>query len=126
MPTINSERVLNYLKEHYGTEMTKNEIAEALSIPLSAVTGSINALVKKGHYVERVETIEIEPATETKKAKMKDIRYGKLSESGLEYDPVADEKAKKAASEALKAQRKAEKAALKAEKDRLKTEQDEF
>ena len=96
MPTINSQLVLNYLKNNYGTEFTKNDIAEALGISIAAVTGSINSLVKKGHAVERVETVEVEPATETRKAKMKDVRHVQLTESGLSYDPVAEEEAKAA------------------------------
>ena len=30
--TINSERVLNYMKENYGKEFSKQEISEALGI----------------------------------------------------------------------------------------------
>lgn len=114
MPTVNSLLVLNYLKKNFGAEFTKNEIAEALSVSLAAVTGTVNSLVKKGHATERVETVELEPATETKKAKMKDIRYVQLTESGLGYDPVAEEEAKKAAAAAARAEKAAAKAAAKA------------
>lgn len=115
MPTINSQLVLNYLKSNYGTEFTKNDIAEALGISIAAVTGSINSLVKKGHAVERVETVEVEPATETRKAKMKDIRHVQLTETGLSYDPVAEEEAKAAEKAAAKAAKAAAKAAAEQE-----------
>ena len=100
--TMNSELVLNFLKKNYGTEFTKNEIAEALSISVPAVTGSVNGLVKKEYAVERVEEVEVEPATETRKAKIKSVRHVQLTEAGLAYDPVAEEEAKAAAKAAAK------------------------
>lgn len=114
MPTVNSERILNYLKENYGVELTKQAIAEALGVSIPAVTATINALVKKGHIVERMEEIEVEPATETKKAKMKVIRHATLTESGLAYDPVAEATAKAAEKAAEKARKQAEKEEAKA------------
>lgn len=109
--TINSELVLNYLKNNYGKEFTKQEIVEALNISLPAVTGSINSLVKKGYVTERLEEVEVEPATETKKAKIKVVRHETLTEAGLTYDPVAEEAAKAAEKEAAKAAKAAAKAA---------------
>jgi len=108
MPTLNSELVLNFLKSHYGSEFTKNEISAELGISLPAVTGTINGLIRKGrnagvdYVTERVEEVEVEPATETRKAKMKSVRHVTLTESGLAYDPVAEEAAKAAAKAAAK------------------------
>ena len=114
--TVNSERVLNFLKEHYGNEYSKQEIADALGISLSAVIGSINPLEKKGiTTITREETVELEPATETRKAKTKVVKYHTLTEAGLAYDPVAEEAEKQAAKEAAKAARAAEREAKKAE-----------
>ena len=59
----------------------------------------------------QTEEIEVEPATETRKAKVKTIRYEMLTEAGLAYDPVAEEAAKQAAKEAAKAEKEAAKAA---------------
>lgn len=110
--TANSELVLNYLKTNYGKEFSKQEIAQALGISVPAVTGSINALIKKEYVVTpREETIEEEPATETRKAKVKVIKYHTLTEAGLTYDPVAEEAEKQAAKEAARAAKAAEKAA---------------
>mgnify|MGYP006364723167 CR=1 FL=1 len=81
--TMNSELVLNYLKKNFGKEMTKNEIAEALSISVPAVTGSVNGLVKKGYAVERIEEVEVEPATETRKAKIKNVRHVQVAKNSL-------------------------------------------
>lgn len=89
--TTNSKMVLNYMKENYGREVTKQDIAEALHISLPTVTGSINGLVKKGFVVERAEEIELEPATETRKAKVKILRHETLTEAGLAFDPDAVE-----------------------------------
>lgn len=105
--TVNSELVLNFLKKNYGTEFTKNEIAEALGISVPAVTGSVNGLVKNELAVERKEEIEVEPATETRKAKMKVLRHVQLTEAGLAFDPVAAEEAKAAEKAAKKAAKKA-------------------
>jgi len=56
----------------------------------------------------------LEPATETRKAKTKPVKYHTLTEEGLAYDPVAEEAAKVAAKQAEKERRAAEKAAKKA------------
>lgn len=108
--TNNSEMVLNFLKAHFGEEFTKADIAAALGISIPAVTGSVNFLVKNELATERMEDVEVEPATETRKAKVKTIRYEKLTEAGLNYDPVAAEAAKLAEKEAKKAAKKAAKA----------------
>ena len=116
--TINSERVLNFLKEHYGQEFSKNEIKDALGISLSAVIGSINPLEKNSYTrITREETVELEPATETRKAKTKVVKYHTLTEAGLAYDPVAEEAKKAAEKEAKKAAKAAERAAAKAAKE---------
>jgi DNA-binding MarR family transcriptional regulator len=115
--TQNSELVLNFLKKNFGKEFTKDEIATALGISVPAVTGSINGLVKKGHVTERKEEKVIEPQTETHKAKVKTIRYETLTESGLNYDPIAEEEAKAAAKAAEKERKAAERAAAKAAKE---------
>ena len=117
MITPNSELVLNFLKQNYGKEFTKQEIADALGISIPAVTGSINGLVKKQYVTERLEEVEVEPATETRKAKVKTVRHETLTEAGLAYDPIAEEEAKQAAKAAEKERKAAERAAAKAAKE---------
>lgn len=116
--TQNSELVLNFLKRNYGKEFSKQEIADALGISVPSVTGSINGLIKKEYAITtRVdEKIEAE-ATETRKAKIKNIPYHTLTEAGLAYDPVAEEEAKQAAKAAEKERKAAERAAAKAAKE---------
>ena len=109
MATINSERVLNYLKEHYGEELSKQQIAEALGITIPAVTGSMNALIKKKYAVTtREEIVEDAPATETRKAKTHKVLYHTLTEAGLTYDPVAEAAEKAAAKKTSKKATEAE------------------
>ena len=117
--TINSERVINFLKEHYGQEYSKQEIANALGISLSAVIGSINPLEKKEYTkTTREEVVELEPATETRKAKTKTVKYHTLTEAGLAYDPVAEEAEKAAKKQAEKEAKAAAREAAKAAKEK--------
>ena len=85
---------------------------------MSSVIGSINPLEKKGYSrITREETVELEPATETRKAKTKVVKYHTLTEAGLAYDPVAEEAEKLAKKQADRERRAAEKAAEKAAKE---------
>ena len=116
--TVNSEKVINFLKAHYGQEFSKKEIAEALNISLSSVIGSINPLERKKYTTTtREEVVELEPATETRKAKTKVVKYHTLTEAGLAYDPVAEEAEKAAKKQAEKERKAAERAAAKAAKE---------
>ena len=120
MATVNSLSVLNFLKEHYGQAFSKQEIADALGISIRAVTGTINALSRpeKGYCViDHIETVEESPETETRKAKIKEIKYHTLTEAGLRYDPIKEEQEKQAAKEAEKARKAANRAAAKAAKE---------
>lgn len=111
MASVNSELVLNFLKNNFGQEFSKQEISKQLGISVPAVTGTMNSLIKKGYATTtREEVVEDEPATETRKAKTRTIKYHTLTEKGLSYDPVAEAAAKQAAKEAAKAERAAAKA----------------
>ena len=116
--TVNSLAVLNFLKGHFGEDFTKREIADALGISISAVTGTINSLQKKD-YVKTTRTkhvVEAE-ATETRKEKAKDVPYHTLTEAGLGYDPEEEERQKEAEKAAAKERKAAERAAAKAAKE---------
>lgn len=118
MVSPNSVAVFNFLKNNFGKEFSKQEIADALGISLAAVVGSINGHVKAGRVlVTRTEEVELEPATETRKAKTKTIVYHTLAESALTYDPVAEDERKAAEKEAEKAAKAAARAAAKAAKE---------
>lgn len=117
MATINSISILNFLKQHYGEEFCKRDIAEALGIQMSSVTGTINSLQKKGYAkVTRTEEVVEVEGTETRKPKIKMVPYHTLTEDGLSYDPVAEEEAKLAEKAAEKERKAAERAAARAAK----------
>ena len=84
--TPNARRILDYMKQNFGTEMTKQEIAAALGVSVSAVVGTTNSLIKKGYATERQET------TLDEKNKEKVIKYVVLTEEGNEFDPDAEAK----------------------------------
>lgn len=118
MATINAQMVINYMKQHYSEEYSKQDIAAALGLSVPAVTGTMNSLIKKGYAITtREETVEDTPATETRKAKTHVVKYHTLTEAGLAYDPVAEEEAKAAAKAAEKERKAAERAAAKAAKE---------
>lgn len=81
--TENSKRVLNYLKEHAGEDLTANQIAEALDIKIAAVTGSVNGLVKKDRAI-RTEAVVEKDGKEVK------VKYISLTDEGLAFDPDAE------------------------------------
>lgn len=87
--TENSIRVFQFLQQHPDKEFTKREIVDALDdIQISAVTGSINGLVKKGYVEERKEVLP--PLY--KGDKPLEIRYAKITKEGLAFDPYEEEK----------------------------------
>lgn len=53
----NSIKVLNYLKEVHGTNVTSADVAEALGLGKSAVNGVFTALQKKGYGVRVDATV---------------------------------------------------------------------
>lgn len=83
--TPNARRILDYMKQNFGTEMTKQEIAASLGVSVSAVVGTTNSLIKKGFATERQET------TLDDKNKEKVIKYVVLTDEGNEFDPDAAE-----------------------------------
>lgn len=93
MMTENSQLVLAFLKKNYGKEFSKQQIAKELGIALSAVTGSMNSLIKKEVAVTtREEKVVDEEATETRKEKSHVVKYHTLTEKGLTYDPAEEDR----------------------------------
>ena len=86
--TENSRKVFEYLKANHGKQMTAQEIAAALDVSLSAVTGSVNGLARATkHPAYAVRTEGEVDAGEGKKAK---VKYISLTEEGLAFDPDAE------------------------------------
>lgn len=88
--TDNSRKIFEHLKSNYGEKMTGNDIKDALGVSISAVTGTVNGLVKKGYAVREQVTID---GADNKPVI---VKYISLTETGLDFDPDAAEAAKKA------------------------------
>lgn len=73
----NAQRVLTFLQEHNGEDMTHKDIAEALDISPRSVTGTVTGLQKKG-FAERVETDDPK------------VKYIRATDAGLGLDVTAD------------------------------------
>lgn len=73
----NAQRVLTFLQEHDGEDMTHKDIAEALDISPRSVTGTVTGLQKKG-FAERVETDDPK------------VKYIRATSAGLDLDVTAD------------------------------------
>lgn len=83
-----SKAVFNFLKEHDGAKLTNKDIADALGVSGSTVTGSVNGLVRKGFAVR--EEVEIPAAEEGKKPTI--VKYISLTDAGKDFDPDAEVK----------------------------------
>lgn len=81
--TENSGKVFNYLKEHFGEQITHQRVVADLGISSPAVSGSVNGLVKKG-YAVRTEDVAMDAD-----GKEVTIKYISLTDAGLAFDPNA-------------------------------------
>ena len=86
--STNGVALLNYLKENSGKDITAQDCAEVLDLKLASITGSFNALVKKGLGVRVEAEIELEDKTHKK------VKFLKLTDAGLVFDPTVEEVAK--------------------------------
>lgn len=75
----NTVRILNYLKEVNGQNVTADDVAEALGLTKKSVIGSFNSFVKKniGYRVE--DEVINEDGTKTV------IKYLKLNDEGMAF-----------------------------------------
>ena len=80
----NSLRILNYLKEHNGEQMTSGDVAEALGLEKRQVDGSFTSFQKKGWGVRTPAEVELADGTH------KAIKLLSLTDAGMEYDPMSD------------------------------------
>ena len=46
--TPNARRILDYMKQNFGSEMTKQDIAASLGLSVSAVVGTNQQLAQEG------------------------------------------------------------------------------
>ena len=81
----NSKKVLNYLKEINGQQVTAADVAEALSLDKRSVDGIFtSAIQRKGLGVRTPAEIELEDGTH------KAVKFLSLTSEGMSFDPDAD------------------------------------
>ena len=80
----NSKKVLNYLKEINGAQVTAADVAEALGLEKRQVDGSFtSAIQRKGLGVRIPAEIELEDGTH------KAVKFLSLTADGMSFDPDA-------------------------------------
>ena len=81
----NSKKVLNYLKEIVGTDVTAADVAETLGLEKRQVDGIFtSALARKGLGVRVPAEIELDDGTH------KAVKFLKLTDAGMAFDPDAE------------------------------------
>jgi hypothetical protein len=82
----NSKKVLNYLKEINGQQVTAADVAEALGLEKRSVDGIFtSAIQRKGLGVRTPAEIELEDGTH------KAVKFLSLTAEGMNFDPDATE-----------------------------------
>ena len=81
----NSKKVLNYLKEVNGQQVTAADVAEALGLEKRSVDGIFtSAIQRKGLGVRTSAEIELDDGTH------KAVKFLSLTAEGMNVDPDAD------------------------------------
>jgi hypothetical protein len=81
----NSKKVLNYLKDVNGQQVTSADVAEALGLEKRQVDGIFtSAIQRKGLGVRTPAEIELEDGTH------KQVKFLSLTAEGMAFDPDAD------------------------------------
>ena len=84
----NSKKVLNYLKEINGSDVTAADVAETLGLEKRQVDGIFtSAIQRKGLGIRVPAEIELEDGTH------KAIKFLQLTDEGMAFDPDATEEA---------------------------------
>ena len=82
----NSVKVLNYLKGINGADVTAADVAEALDLPKKSVDGIFtSAIQRKGLGIREIAEVELEDGTH------KQVKFLKLTDAGMSFDPMAEE-----------------------------------
>ena len=81
----NSKKVLNYLKEVNGSQVTAADVAVALGLEKRSVDGIFtSAIQRKGLGVRTPAEIELDDGTH------KAVKFLSLTAEGMNFDPDAD------------------------------------
>lgn len=80
----NSKKVLNYMKEINGTDVTAADVAAALGLEKRQVDGIFtSAIQRKGYGVRIPAEVELEDGSH------KPVKFLKLTDAGMAFDPDA-------------------------------------
>ena len=80
----NSKKVLNYLKEINGAQVTSADVAEALGLEKRSVDGIFtSAIQRKGLGIRTAAEIELADGSH------KPVKYLSLTPAGMSFDPDA-------------------------------------
>ena len=81
----NTIKVINYLKEINGTNVTAADVAAALGLEKRQIDGIFtSAIQRKGLGVRTLAEIELEDGTHQQ------VKFLSLTPAGMAYDPTAD------------------------------------
>lgn len=86
----NSKAVLEYLKSINGADVTAADVAEALGLEKRQVDGIFTSAIQRKGYGLR-EPSEIEVTDENGKTSHKQVKFLRLTATGMALDPDADE-----------------------------------
>ena len=82
----NSKKVLNYLKEVNGSNVTAADVAEALGLEKRQVDGIFtSAIQRKGLGIRTAAEVELEDGTH------KGVKCLSLTTAGMSFDPDAED-----------------------------------
>lgn len=82
----NSVKVLNYLKQINGQDVTAADVAEALGLEKRSVDGIFtSAIQRKGLGIRTPAEVELADGTH------KQVKFLSLTDAGMAFDPTAEE-----------------------------------
>ena len=82
----NSKKILNYLKEVNGANVTAADVAEALGLEKRSVDGSFtSAIQRKGLGIRVAAEVELEDGSH------KAVKFLSLTPAGLAFDPDVED-----------------------------------
>jgi Mn-dependent DtxR family transcriptional regulator len=86
--TENTRKVFDYLKTIGDNNVTSADIAEALDIPKKSVDGIVTSGLQRKGLAQRIPAeIELEDGTH------KTVKFIKLTDEGMSFDPDATQEA---------------------------------
>jgi hypothetical protein len=86
MMSENSRKIFEFLKANHGTQLTSADVAEALNLPKRTVDGAFtSAIQRKGLGYRIPAEVELDNGMH------KPIKLLTLSDTGLAFDPDAEE-----------------------------------